>query len=180
MVTAQAYQEPLPKIAIAAWSRVMRGREQTDWMLPMFWSMACMIPKVQIGEIGFRHGTSAVAWLLAAREVDGHLHSVDIDACEAGNFLVDELDLRSWFTFTQSDSRDFTFPKMLDILFIDGDHAYECVKADYFTHRESVKPGGLIFLHDTVSWPGVTRFVAEQGIPNIPFGLGGLAVEVVK
>lgn len=38
----------------------------------------------------------------------------------------------------------------LDLLFIDGDHSYESVKADFANYRPLVRPGGLIVLHDIV------------------------------
>lgn len=38
----------------------------------------------------------------------------------------------------------------LDLLFIDGDHAYEAVKADFANYRPLVRPGGLIVFHDIV------------------------------
>jgi predicted O-methyltransferase YrrM len=38
----------------------------------------------------------------------------------------------------------------LDFLFIDGDHSYEGVKADWEDYRGFVRPGGLIAFHDIV------------------------------
>jgi predicted O-methyltransferase YrrM len=40
--------------------------------------------------------------------------------------------------------------KPLDFLFIDGDHAYQGVKADFDNYRSLVRPGGLIAFHDIV------------------------------
>jgi predicted O-methyltransferase YrrM len=37
-----------------------------------------------------------------------------------------------------------------DFLFIDGDHTYEGVKADFLQYREFVREGGLIAFHDIV------------------------------
>ncbi|MEO8732948.1 MAG: class I SAM-dependent methyltransferase, partial [Flavobacteriales bacterium] len=37
-----------------------------------------------------------------------------------------------------------------DYLFIDGDHTYEGVKADYERYRPLVRPGGKIVFHDVV------------------------------
>ena len=36
----------------------------------------------------------------------------------------------------------------LDFLFIDGDHSYEGVKADFEDYRKFVRPGGLVAFHD--------------------------------
>jgi cephalosporin hydroxylase len=38
----------------------------------------------------------------------------------------------------------------LDLLFIDGDHSYEGVKADFANYNPLVRPGGLIVFHDIV------------------------------
>jgi len=47
----------------------------------------------------------------------------------------------------------------VDLLFIDGDHSYEGVKADYAHYRRFVRPGGLIVFHDIVP-------VANTGSPT--------------
>ncbi len=46
--------------------------------------------------------------------------------------------------------RQLTGLGCVDILFIDGDHTYEGVKADFLRYRELVRPGGLIFFHDII------------------------------
>jgi predicted O-methyltransferase YrrM len=38
----------------------------------------------------------------------------------------------------------------IDVLFIDGDHSYEGVKADFENYSPLVRPGGLIAFHDIV------------------------------
>lgn len=40
--------------------------------------------------------------------------------------------------------------RLLDFLFIDGDHTYEGAKADFTTYQKLVRPGGIIALHDIV------------------------------
>jgi predicted O-methyltransferase YrrM len=54
----------------------------------------------------------------------------------------------------------------VDFAFIDGDHTYEGVQADFSMYSRLVRPGGLIALHDIVPGPddavgGVPRFWAE-------------------
>jgi predicted O-methyltransferase YrrM len=36
----------------------------------------------------------------------------------------------------------------LDVLFIDGDHSYEGVRADFEQYAPLVRPGGIVALHD--------------------------------
>jgi predicted O-methyltransferase YrrM len=42
----------------------------------------------------------------------------------------------------------------LDFVFIDGDHSYEGVKADWVGFKQLVGPGGIIALHDSRERPG--------------------------
>lgn len=58
--------------------------------------------------------------------------------------------------------------RMIDILFIDGDHRYEGVKKDFLGYRSFVREGGLILFHDIIqdkggsAWSGgVPRFWRE-------------------
>lgn len=46
--------------------------------------------------------------------------------------------------------------RKLDLLFIDGDHSYEGVKADFESYRSLVRPGGIIAFHDIVEHPNET------------------------
>lgn len=50
----------------------------------------------------------------------------------------------------------------LDLVFLDGDHTYEAVKADINVWLPKIKPGGLIAGDDyQPSWPGVIKAVDE-------------------
>ena len=53
-------------------------------------------------------------------------------------------------------------PRPLDFLFIDGDHSYEGVKADFKMYSPLVHPHGLIAFHDIV--PGTAKRVG--GVPR--------------
>jgi predicted O-methyltransferase YrrM len=48
----------------------------------------------------------------------------------------------------------------LDFLFIDGDHAYEGVKADFELHSRTVRPGGIVAFHDIAMKP-------PSGVPQL-------------
>lgn len=45
----------------------------------------------------------------------------------------------------------------IDVLFIDGDHSYEGVKADFLTYSPLVKDGGLVVFHDICEHPAETK-----------------------
>lgn len=60
----------------------------------------------------------------------------------------------------------------ISLLFIDADHSYEGVKADFEGFSPFVAPGGVVIFHDAYGengedlpgvtpWPGVTRFCKE-------------------
>jgi cephalosporin hydroxylase len=49
----------------------------------------------------------------------------------------------------------------VDLLFIDGDHSYQGVKADYENYEKLVRPGGMIVFHDCHGLFDVKRFWQE-------------------
>lgn len=50
----------------------------------------------------------------------------------------------------------------IDLLYVDGDHVYEAVRADFEAWWPKVRPGGLVMFHDyDERHPGVRRFVDE-------------------
>ena len=55
----------------------------------------------------------------------------------------------------------------LDLLFIDGDHSYEGVKADWEVYRHILKPGSIIAFHDWGWAEGVRRVVIEDVMPRV-------------
>ena len=53
------------------------------------------------------------------------------------------------------------FREPVELLFIDGDHSYDAVRADFEAWVPKVIPGGLVALHDTSYWRGPRRVVRE-------------------
>lgn len=52
----------------------------------------------------------------------------------------------------------------VDLIFIDGDHTYEGVKADYYNWIDAVKVGGYVLFHDSGkarNIPEVRKFIKE-------------------
>jgi predicted O-methyltransferase YrrM len=74
--------------------------------------------------------------------------------------------------------------KVLDLLFIDGDHSYEGASADWRAYRHLLAPGSIVAFHD-VGWAeGVVRVVKEDvkpfvrwfdALPNLWWGEFGSA-----
>lgn len=117
-------------------------------------------------ELGSRDGASTTAFLKGVEEKGGHVFSVDIDSSCA----------KAWeghpqWTFIAGDSCDIAkvegtgIPKLLDVLFIDSEHTYERAKKELETWLPRVRPGGLILMHDTESFPGVKK-AAQEFIAN--------------
>ena len=74
----------------------------------------------------------------------------------------------------------------IDMLFIDGDHTYEGVKADYEMYSPLVREGGIIGLHDICHHPGLpfievdrywlTLHGDKEQIVLPPYTWGGIGV----
>lgn len=146
-----------------------------DWSLPVLWGAALTYPSGVYGEIGFRNGLSAMAFLMAADETGGRVYSIDQDDCVQGLSNLQETGLAERHTFLRGNSQDGStrFPEPLDVLYIDGDHTYSGVKADFELHYPAVKPGGVIFFHDPISWSkGVGQFLLDMRIFFLPIGVG--------
>jgi len=62
--------------------------------------------------------------------------------------------------------RKFLGGRMIDVLFIDGDHRYEGVRQDFISYRDFVRDGGLILFHDIVEDRGGGRAWAG-GVPRL-------------
>lgn len=53
----------------------------------------------------------------------------------------------------------------LDVLFIDGDHSYAGVKADWEAYKDFLRPGAIVIFHDYGWAEGVRRVVHEEVMP---------------
>jgi predicted O-methyltransferase YrrM len=132
-----------------------------------------------IVEIGrFKGGSTLV--FATAKDPDATLWSYDLGGERAPGIVGEEVDAEIESTLVRfgrdrgvhlvrADSRSAEPPAGgCDLLFIDGDHSYEGVRADYEHWQTAVRPGGHLLFHDAeqperyaaVS-PGVARLVAE-------------------
>ena len=74
----------------------------------------------------------------------------------------------------------------VDFLYIDGDHSYEGVKADFLTYGPLVRPGGLIAFHDIITrqdghevhrlWPEIRESYRYEELIDNPAGNKGLGL----
>jgi predicted O-methyltransferase YrrM len=123
-------------------------------------------PKAML-EIGTAKGGSLLSFTrLCAR--DAHIVSVDLPGgAFGGGYPLWKVPLYKAFArpgqrldLVRGDSHSAsTFAhveqllagRKLDFLFIDGDHCYEGVRADFETYKPLVRPGGIIAFHDVVA-----------------------------
>jgi Methyltransferase domain len=122
----------------------------------------CDIPLRNVMEIGSEAGGSFYVWCQLA---SGIKISLDLPTGASGSGKFADYEalrersqrLTSWGGHViVSDShspiargmvRSALNGQLLDFLFIDGDHTYEGVKADYLDYKSFVRPGGLIAFH---------------------------------
>jgi predicted O-methyltransferase YrrM len=145
----------------ATWLALSAWRHNANQKLVEFATLIRLVserePKVVV-EIGTAQGGTYWAWCRVAAST-AHLVSIDLP----GN---DEWDarVRSYPRPTQNqtviraDSHDPRTIRSLDglrasvdLLFIDGDHSYDGVRADFENYAPLVRPGGLIAFHDVES-----------------------------
>ena len=128
-----------------------------------------------IVEIGSFLGRSTVSFALGCKGTAKHVYAIDLfegdgDMYGQGDFQerfrlhVRLCEVESYVTDIRSHSltvaKSWTHP--IDILFIDGSHEYEDVKADFEAFFPLVKKGGIVAFHDIKGkWTGVIRYWDE-------------------
>lgn len=124
----------------------------------------------KVMEIGtFRGGTLCMFARLA--DITADLISVDLPGGEfGGGYKGFRTTLYRCFgklfqrmTFIRADSHAHStirrvkeITQSLDLLFIDGDHTYEGVKADFLNYSPIVRSGGIVAFHDIAEHPRET------------------------
>lgn len=122
-------------------------------------------------------GQSTFAFLFAARELGGHLVSIDIGPCDFTVQEVKRIGLARYWTFLLGDDLHDQFadvldpkrgaitwkaPDSIDLLFIDTSHTYAQTLAELKKYEQFVKPGGFIILHDINSFPPVAEAIHDH------------------
>jgi len=133
-----------------------------------------------ICEIGSYVGASACCFGAAAKE-SGSGQVLCIDTWT--NDAMSEGHRQTWSEFAENTAeyRDLLRPirgfstevidevrahaTILDVLFIDGDHSYEGVKADWDNYKGMLKVGSVVVFHDYGWADGVRRVVHDEVVP---------------
>ena len=112
-------------------------------------------------ELGAGDGNSTLALLWAARESFGKVFSVDINKCEKASRLVASNGLSKYWNFIQGDDLKIEWKRPVDLLFLDTVHTYKQVLAELKKYEPFVRKGGVVIVHDIVTWNGVFKAVKK-------------------
>jgi predicted O-methyltransferase YrrM len=158
------------------------------------WLVSTIKPEVVV-DLGVDHGYST--FVFGTPKVGQKVYGVDTfegdqyagarDSNQLFEFVTQkarETGLDDSVTFIKGTFDDVakTWDKKINLLHIDGDHAYESVKNDYETWSKFLDDDGIILFHDTMveningNEYGVKRFFEELDLPKVnfthTFGLG--------
>jgi predicted O-methyltransferase YrrM len=142
-------------------------------------------------EIGSYLGASCCFLATGLRHVHGRLLCVDTWQNETmpegtrdtfSEFLMNTHGVSQRVTVIRKASSDLApsdIPAALELIFIDGDHAYHAARDDFELVQRFLAPGGTIAFHDfgNPDYPGVTRVVGEA-LASGNWVLGGLCETV--
>lgn len=156
------------------------GLGDAGWLL--YGLCRSMKPAVCV-EIGSARGQSACFVGMALKEIGaGQLYAIDphtrtdwndngsVDTYEVMRANLERLKLLEFVQIVRKTSRDALadWSKPIDLIFIDGDHSYEGVRADWEGFKPFVTPFGLVVFHDTI-WnlkPDARWHRSDMGVPR--------------
>ena len=165
---------------------VFRGRghfrklapRQNPVEIERLYELVCELAPRRLLEIGTARGGSLYLWTQAAL-ADATIVSIDLPAGEFGGAYREcrtpfyesfARDGQSLF-LVRADShdpgtcqqlRDLLTEQPLDFAFIDGDHRYEGVKADFEQYGPLVRPGGMLAVHDILPRPDLPQIEVHR------------------
>ena len=145
----------------ATWLALRAWRHNANQKLVEFAALIKLLSKQELNvvlEIGTAHGGTYWTWCRLAKPT-AHLVSVDFPENDEWTARVRSYPRPTQTqTLIRADSHDPQTVRSLDglrgsvdLLFIDGDHSYEGVRADFENYSPLVRPGGLIAFHDVDS-----------------------------
>jgi len=158
---------------------VLQDRRELSFALQIILAKIPSLKKVI--EVGIYKGGTLRLWQTISA-TDSILVGIDVHDFTGGRFAHSK---NVSLIFGRSDSpgviakvKSITGDDV-DFLFIDGEHTYEVVKADYNNYGRLVRPGGLIMFHDTQSTARSPRS-APQGCKVKQFWRELIDMNVVK
>ncbi|MDG7010820.1 MAG: class I SAM-dependent methyltransferase [Nitrososphaerota archaeon] len=112
-------------------------------------------------ELGTRGGESTVALLMAVKEIGGKVFSYDVDECSEAKHVIKQYGLEEYWEFTRGDDLFAKWNSPIDHLFIDTTHTYEQTSKELQRYEPFVRSGGIVTMHDSVSFPEVKQAVQD-------------------
>ncbi|MDG6905008.1 MAG: class I SAM-dependent methyltransferase [Nitrososphaerota archaeon] len=106
-------------------------------------------------ELGTATGESTLAFLEAAKLNGGRVFSVDIDSCLEAGEKITRFGYKDFWTFIQIDDLTLKWTQQIDLLFIDTSHTFDQTISELAKYEPLVKKGGVIMMHDIVTFPEV-------------------------
>lgn len=148
--------------------RTIEPRQNLFEIEALFRAVAALSPK-RVLEIGTARGGTLYLWTQAAVD-NATIVSIDLPGGEFGGaypscripFYESFARPSQHLHLVRADShapetvqrvRSLFGTELIDFAFIDGDHTYEGVKADYRLYSPMVRPGGIIAFHDILPRP---------------------------
>jgi len=138
--------------------------------------------KEKILEIGSYVGASAACFGTAKdRDGKGKIYCIDTwqnDGMAEGkketfqSFSENTKPFAKWIVPVKGFSTEVVegvhkYTSTLNLLFIDGDHSYEGVKADWDTYQKFLKEGSVVIFHDSGWADGVKKVISEDVMPVV-------------
>lgn len=135
---------------------VERACETGDMRLNLLilYALAVGADARRVLEIGCDDGTSTLALLKAAFEIDGHVTSIDLVETPVATAIITRLGLQERWTLLRGNSHDI-LPDLrrdereFDLILVDGDHTYAGARADVRNAAAMLKWDGILLFHDS-------------------------------
>jgi predicted O-methyltransferase YrrM len=138
----------------------------------------CQIAPIRVLEIGTARGGTLYLWTQAATD-DATIVSVDLPggefggaypACRIPFYQAFARQGQKLYLLRKDSHKPQTVEEVcglfdnhpVDFAFIDGDHTYEGVKADFQNYGPLVRPGGIIAFHDILPRPDLPEIQVNQ------------------
>lgn len=113
-----------------------------------------------ITELGTYKGYTTLRLMEAAEATGGWVTSIDIEDFRSS--VITRIDMAEFYTFRLGDSVEVVQTlDSIDFAFIDTTHTYPDTMNEVLAISDKMKAGGIIALHDPLSFPGVGQAVAK-------------------
>jgi predicted O-methyltransferase YrrM len=129
---------------------------QNEWEIEQLVALYDRLRATRVLEIGTWHGGTLWHWMRPGTTVV--VIDDEMRMAHLWQEWADEVDAELWLLYGLSQSPEAVDKAAelgpYDFIFIDGDHRYEAVQADWDNYSPLVAEGGVVVLHDILPRPG--------------------------